>query len=117
MKNIGAFLRGCELDYIQSATISKCDGEDGLVDDIILDPSACKFDPPTLCGKTFFCREIQTDMKVSKDVATVAAAYQQGARGPNHEFLWHGPNWGANSTSIIFRTPGLAVTLCEGYVH
>ncbi|KAH7303832.1 Tannase/feruloyl esterase [Stachybotrys elegans] len=113
MKSLGQYPRGCELDYIQSAVISLCDDKDGVSDGIIMDPDACEFEPSSLIGTSFYCREIESDMAISEAAATVAAGFQRGARGPNDEFLWHGPNWGSNSTTTIFGTPGLAATLCE----
>lgn len=112
MKSIGQYPYGCELDYLQSAVIEKCDGDDGLTDGILLDPNSCEFDPLALVGTTFYCGDTGSRMKISQAAATVAKAYHMGARGPDGEFLWYGPNYGANLTRTIFGTPGLVATIC-----
>jgi feruloyl esterase len=45
MTEIEEYPRGCELGYLQGAVIKKCDADDGIEDDIILDPVKCQFDP------------------------------------------------------------------------
>ncbi|GAW20840.1 hypothetical protein ANO14919_103520 [Xylariales sp. No.14919] len=112
MNGIHEYPYGCELDYLQSAVISKCDGDDGLIDGIIMDPDSCDFDPFSLVGTTFYCGDKGDYMVLSKAAATVADAYHTGARGPDGEFLWYGPNYGANLTQTTFGTPSLASTNC-----
>jgi hypothetical protein len=114
MKNLGQYPYGCELDHLRSSAIDTCDGDDGLVDGIILDPNTCKFDPFALVGNTFHCNETGTDIQISSAAATVFRAYSEGPRYPNGEFLWYGPNVGANLTETLFGTPGLAATDCSG---
>lgn len=112
MKGLGVYPRGCELDFLQSAVINQCDGDDGIIDGIIGDPDACNFDPFELVGAPFYCNETKSDMELSEAAAEVARAFQAGARAADGSFLWYGPHWGANLTSTIFGTPGLAATTC-----
>ncbi|TGJ81023.1 hypothetical protein E0Z10_g7738 [Xylaria hypoxylon] len=112
MNDIKEYPYGCELDYLQSAVISKCDGDDGIIDGIIMDPDSCKFDPFSLVGASFHCNETGHDMLLGRAAAAVFDAYHTGARGPDNEFLWYGPNYGANLTHTIFGTPSLAATNC-----
>lgn len=114
MNELGEYPHGCELDFLQSQVINKCDADDGIVDGIIMDPDACDFDPFEVVGTVFYCNETRSDREVTLAAAQVASAYHAGARGPDGEFLWHGPHWGANLTQTIFGTPGLAATACEG---
>ncbi|KAH6646161.1 Tannase/feruloyl esterase [Truncatella angustata] len=112
MNELGEYPRTCELDFLQSAVINKCDADDGIVDGIIMDPDSCEFDPLELVGTPFYCNETGGDHEISNAGARVAQAYQAGAHGPDGEFLWYGPHWGANLTQTIFGTPGLAATDC-----
>ncbi|KAI0876617.1 Tannase/feruloyl esterase [Hypoxylon argillaceum] len=112
MNDINEYPYGCELDYLQSAVISKCDGDDGIVDGIIMDPDSCIFNPFSLVGASFHCNETGHDMLLSRGAAVIFDAYHTGARGPNNEFLWYGPHYGANLTHTIFGTPSLAATNC-----
>jgi hypothetical protein len=116
MRDMGVYVHGCELDYLQSAVISKCDADDGVIDGIILDPNACQFNPFDFVGESFHCNDTGEDMAISHAAAVVADAYHTGPRDPNGKFLWYGPNWGANLTRTTFGTPGLAATVCtNGY--
>lgn len=112
MKMLDAYPRGCELEFLQSAVINKCDGDDGVIDGIIGDPASCVFSPFELVGAPFYCNETKSEIELSEAAAMVADSYQQGTRAPDGSFLWYGPSWGANLTSTIFGTPGLAATKC-----
>lgn len=112
MKTLGVYPRGCELEFLQSAVINQCDSDDGIIDGIIGDPDACIFDPFELIGAPFYCNETKSDIELSEAAAMVADTYQKGAQAPDGSFLWYGPRWGANLTSTIFGTPGLAATKC-----
>jgi feruloyl esterase len=47
----GANLTPDQIKHINQAALAECDGRDGLVDGIVTDPRACKFDPAQLqCG-------------------------------------------------------------------
>ncbi|KAI1245105.1 hypothetical protein MGN70_011994 [Eutypa lata] len=113
MQTLGQYPHGCELDFLQSAVINHCDGDDGIVDGIIAHPNSCEFDPFQLIDTTFYCNETKSDMKLSEAAAKVADACHTGPHGPDGKFLWYGPHWGSNLTRTIFGTPGLAATTCS----
>lgn len=47
-------------------------------------------------------------MESSGAAAILAKAYETYARAPSGRFLWYGPNYGANLTTTMFGSPGLA---------
>jgi feruloyl esterase len=49
----------CEVAALTAAAIKACDGLDGVVDGIISDPEACKFDPLELAGTTIDCPDLK----------------------------------------------------------
>nr|QPI71212.1 hypothetical protein [Ovatospora brasiliensis] len=112
MNELGEYPYPCELDYLQQRVIQKCDAEDGLVDGIILDPHNCRFNPHQHVGDSFQCHNTNTTMRLSRTAATVAQLFHDGARDEKGRFLWYGPHWGANLTTTIFGTPGMAATNC-----
>ncbi|KAI1332616.1 Tannase/feruloyl esterase [Xylariaceae sp. FL0255] len=113
MKETGNFPHSCELDFIQESVINYCDGNDGVIDGIIMDPETCDFNPFELVGTQFYCDQTKSVMELSGGAAVVVEAYHKGARGKDGKFLWYGPHWGANYTRTIFGSPGLVATTCE----
>lgn len=113
MKTTAQYPHACELEFLQFAVINHCDGQDGILDGIIMDPETCEFDPFEFVDTSFYCNETRSTMQLSHGAAAVAAAYRAGARAPDGSQLWYGPLWGSNMTRTIFGTPGLVATRCK----
>ncbi|KAJ5338010.1 feruloyl esterase [Penicillium brevicompactum] len=90
----------CELDFITSEAIKKCDAEDGVVDGIISDPNQCDFSAHSVVNKTFYCESTRKTMHVSRSAALVANAAWSGPRTSKGNPLWYGYNRGADISSF-----------------
>ncbi|KAH8160228.1 hypothetical protein CIB48_g8018 [Xylaria polymorpha] len=88
MKTTAQYPHACELEFLQFAVINHCDGQDGILDGIIMDPETCKFDPFEFVDTSFYCNETRSTMQLSHGAAAVAAAYRAGARAPDGSQLW-----------------------------
>lgn len=95
MLQSGDFLPQCKFDAFQTAAIQACDSlGDRVVDGVIGDPAACRFDPRSLIGISTPCGTITaTD-------ARVVAKIWQGARSTTGKFLWYGLEPGASFAGI-----------------
>lgn len=116
MQWIDYFPYPCELHALVEAAIEACDMNDGVVDSIISDDSACDFDPFSLVGKTFFCADTNTTNTITKEAATIAKATWTGPRTVNNEFVWYGSNVGSQlsgSTAGLTSDIGPAMTACS----
>src|SRR5690242_6383150 len=88
MKQIGYFPPQCELDAITAATISACDGLDGIEDGIIGLPGLCTFDPNTVVGRPYGCGEIKGS--ISKEAAEIVKLTWRGATSAEGKLQWPG---------------------------
>jgi hypothetical protein len=113
MNQLGEYPYPCELDALTAAVIKDCDGDDGILDNIITFPDTCDFDPYRLVGTTINCSDTGHSMKISKAAAIIAEAAWTGARTSSGSFLWYGVNRGAALTGDI-STSG---TTCDASGH
>ena len=110
MQQSGDFLPQCKFSAFQAAAIKACDSlGDGVVDGVIGDPLACKFDPNSLIGTSTPCGTI-----TAQD-AQVVAKIIAGPRTTGGDFLWYGPLWGSMfAGSPLNPLSGLANTTTNG---
>ena len=114
MEWTGQFPHSCELDYITNSSVAACDGKDGVMDGISVNPDMCDFTPFDLVGKSFNCLQEGTMMKVSNAAASVANATFAGPRSTKGESLWYGPNFGTDLTGDTYGAGfGTAATTCS----
>lgn len=114
MTERGEYPAGCEFETLTAAAKKACDGLDGLVDDLIADPDACRFDPFTLVGKEIAnCTSFPSGprkWKVSRTAAEVAnAIWRTGALKSDGSFMWYLTGYEARMTGFA----GLADTICK----
>src|SRR5215471_1250707 len=108
MQRSGDFVPTCKFAAFQAAAIKACDTVgDGVVDGVIGDPLACKFDPGSLVGTSTPCGTI-----TAQD-ADVVAQIVAGPRTTSGDFLWYGPLWGAPFAGDTLGS-GLANTMTNG---
>jgi Tannase and feruloyl esterase len=99
MLRSGDVLPQCKFNAFQSAAIAACDkvGDD-IVDGVIGDPLACKFDPSSLVGTSTACGTI-----TAQDAAVVAKIVD-GPSTTSAKFLWYGLTWGASFSGLANTT-------------
>lgn len=96
--------RGCELDLLTALAVEECDGHDGAVDGIIPNPKSCTFDPFAYIGTNFTCLPERRSMKPSRVAAVIANATWAGPSDSRGNFIWHGPNHGADLSRDLTGT-------------
>jgi Tannase and feruloyl esterase len=102
------FMPQCKFSAFQTAAIKACDTlGDRVVDGVIGDPLACRFDPDSLVGTSTPCGTI-----TAQDAAVVAKIVA-GPRSTGGKFLWYGLPWGATFAGD-FVGAGLANTATTG---
>ncbi|OTB09127.1 hypothetical protein M426DRAFT_70927 [Hypoxylon sp. CI-4A] len=87
MNIMGEYPRGCELDFLTSLAIQECDGLDGVVDGIILNPKACIFDPFKYIDASFTCLSEDVSMELSQAAAVIAKATWSGPSDSAGNFI------------------------------
>ena len=114
MQLTSQFPHSCELDYLTNASVAACDGDDGVLDGIIADPDQCSFNPFSMVGQSFNCSQEGATMHLSHAAASVANATWGGPRSSTGEFLWYGPDMGADITGDTYGLGvGIAATTCS----
>jgi feruloyl esterase len=99
MLEAGNFLPQCKFAAFQTAAIQACDrAGDGVVDGVIGDPFACRFDPSSLVGTSTACGTI------TAEDANVVAKIVEGPRSTNGDFLWYGLTWGSSFGGLANTT-------------
>jgi len=73
------------LDLIAKAVYGKCDGIDGLVDGIIVDPTKCPFDPASL-----LCGESETEDCLTPEQVIALKKFYGGAKDSSGNQLYAG---------------------------
>lgn len=93
MEQEDTFPTSCIFNTFQNASITHCDGLDGVYDRVISNPDTCAFDPHSLVGTVVACNGVQT--KITSKMAEVIQKIHQGPRTVDGQFLWYGLNHGA----------------------
>lgn len=117
MSILDTFPYPCEINAITDAAIAACDSLDGVVDGLVSDAEACRFDPFSIVGQQVNCTETGALMTISEGAANVANLTWSGPRSSRGEFLWYGPESQARlaaSTASSGTTSdlGYAMTTC-----
>lgn len=89
MKEAGDFLPSCKQAAFTAAAVAACDGDDGVRDGIIGDPTQCRWNPRKLVGTVTPCGTI-TEVD-----ASVVRRIWQGATSSSGRSLWYGTLPGA----------------------
>lgn len=116
MQELNYYPFPCELNFILAEAIEACDGLDGIIDGVISNEDACDFDPMDIVGKSFTCSDTNKTMVISEEAAEIAKATWSGPTNSDGEFIWYGPNMGAQlsgQTRSLTNDIGLAMTLCS----
>ena len=108
MNDMRQYPRACEMRAITEAAIAACDGDDGLVDGLLADPDACRFDPFPLINRTTYCDETETNVTISAAAVLVADAAWTGPRGADGSVLGFGVNRDARLAGWL----SIANTVC-----
>ncbi|KAI0521010.1 tannase and feruloyl esterase [Xylaria bambusicola] len=100
MNLLRSYPYNCELDSINAAAVSACDGLDGIADGVITEFDTCltTFDPFSLVGTTINCTETGETISISSTAAAVINATWSGPRTASGKQLWYGYNPGADIT-------------------
>lgn len=95
----------CVIDAITAAAVKLCDGDDGVKDSVISQPSRCQFDPLTTVNHIANCSE--NTVTITQNDALVVQSIWDGMRSTNGSFLWYGLEKGAPLSG------GLSITTCS----
>lgn len=95
----------CVIDAITAAAVKACDGNDGVKDGVISEPSRCHFDPLTTVNEMANCSG--KTVTITRNDALVVQKIWGGMRSTNGSSLWYGLEKGAPLSG------GLAVTTCS----
>lgn len=117
MSFIDSYPYSCELDAINAAAVSACDGLDGIVDGVITDVDIClaTFDPYKLVGTTINCTQAGKTIPISETAAAVINATWGGPYTADGKQIWYGYNPGADITGNsqpAGQQMGIAATNC-----
>ncbi|KAL4950472.1 Tannase/feruloyl esterase [Aspergillus filifer] len=122
MNQLDSYPRWCELDYLTDATVSQCDGLDGVLDGIVSNIDACHLNPFDLVGADVPCGE--EIVPLSESAAIVATAAWDGPSTADGASLWEGVNIVANLTdgmssqcSPTGRCTGLPVVYAADWIR
>jgi hypothetical protein len=112
MNQVGEYPHKCEFEALRQAAIAECDPEDGLLDGIISNPSACvsRFNPFDLVGTTIPCSTATGRRKISETAAKVAEAAWTGYKMHNGVPLWYP----SSPDASLVNEFGQARTHCKG---
>ncbi|KAJ3542809.1 hypothetical protein NM208_g3895 [Fusarium decemcellulare] len=98
--------RACEITQLTSLAVSVCGELDGVKDERIADPEACRkaFKPQSYIGKSFTCDETASQMRISSAAVSVASAIWDGPRFSDGRFIWYGYDIGTDISSLANST-------------
>jgi feruloyl esterase len=82
-----------------TATITACDGMDGMTDGLIEDPSRCNYDPKALVGTQV------GDSTFTEADADVIRKIWEGPRAQDGTFLWYGLSKGTDLSALAGARP------------
>lgn len=89
MRELKYYPPECELNAISKAAIETCDELDGVKDGVISAPRQCTFDPYSVVGQKYECKEGDI-RKITKEAAEVAAIVWSGPLKKDGTPIWHG---------------------------
>lgn len=95
----------CVIDAITAAAVKSCDGNDGVKDGVISEPSRCHFDGSTVVNQKVNCSG--KTLTIARNDALVVQEIWGGMRSTNGSSLWYGLEKGAPLSG------GLAITTCS----
>lgn len=99
MNNEKTFPSQCVYNTFLNASITQCDGLDGVKDGLISNIKDCNFDPFSLVGKEVQCDGTTT--KITNETATVYRKVLDGPRTVAGDFLWYGFEVGVRTNDIF----------------
>jgi Tannase and feruloyl esterase len=88
MNQLNVFPLQCVFDKFVSEIISRCDKLDGVEDGIIVDPTACIFNPTEVIGANVSCNGVINT--VTTEEAEVVRQILSGPRSSSGDRLWYG---------------------------
>lgn len=103
MRRLKHEVPACIFSAFYKASVKACDGLDGVIDDVISNPRACKFDPYSLVG-----RKVNCSAAISRKDAEVVANIMKGPVSPLGTQLWEKWHWGMNYTLLSPTDPNFA---------
>ena len=103
LENAGETVAVSKLTAVTNASIAACDAMDGVVDNMLRDPRACKYD-----ARELLCKPSDRNTSACLTPGEAAAVNQMwgGARNEEKDLLWYGLQRGAKLAGGI--PPGLA---------
>ena len=93
----------CVYEGFRKASVKACDGLDGVLDGVISNDEACRFDPYTLVGHEVEC-EGETETVAAED-AEVLELIHQGPRSAQGTQLWKPFPWGITYNAVVLVGP------------
>lgn len=72
------------------AAIDACDELDGVEDRVISSPDMCDYDPSELVGTTIECSDLEENVTITQDMASLARDIWTGPTTADGESLWYG---------------------------
>lgn len=119
MFNLGEWIDSCELSALTNQAIKHCDGNDGVIDELISDPDNCTFDPFTMVGKKLTCPG-SPPVTISKNAAELMNADWYGWKDSNASFM-HRPaifeaplvSSGVQVVNSIFKSLNVTLGLAD----
>lgn len=96
MKAENYFPTQCEYEAIVQAGIAACDGLDKVKDNVITQPSHCKFDPFAVVGKKLQCPSAKEEVVINEKLASIVSKIWDGPRDRHGKSLWYGLEIGAS---------------------
>jgi pimeloyl-ACP methyl ester carboxylesterase len=99
MRRLNHTVSQCVLNAFVQAAVQACDGLDGVLDGVIANTGACKFDPQSIVGQQVQCTAGQETV-IARD-AQVVALIMEGPKSPRGTPLFYPSEWGMDYTFVI----------------
>jgi len=85
LKDADSYIPPSKLPAINDASLAACDLSDGIMDGLVADPRACRFDPMTLV-----CKEGDAASCLTPKQAAALTKIYEGAKAPNGRIVYPG---------------------------